>query len=197
MKTVSSGVRLASWNDFTRTLAAWWANPLLRHARRDHPMALRGVRVGIILAAPILAALAILAWITSFRPLGALLMGVSLGGVLAPALIAPVASADRVARQMHYSKQDPRRLTDLGDEEIVWGLMFVTLWRLRWLITVGLALTPVLVIGVLRLDVSEFAIWRDSAQVLAAATPASRAPFLRSDGATEVLLRARHGFGSD
>jgi predicted membrane protein len=193
VKTAADWVRPASWSKVRETLAVWWANPLLRHARREHPLALRRVRMGILIAGASLAGLATLAWAINFRPLGALLMAMSLGGVLAPALIAPVASADRVARQMHYSRQDPRRLTDLSDGEIVDGLALVTLWRLRWLIVIGLALTPALIIGVLRLDVSEFTIWRDSAQVLAAATPAARAPFLRSDGVIPVfrlVLRA-------
>jgi hypothetical protein len=113
-------------------------------------------------------------------------MGVSLGGVLAPVLIAPVAGADRIARQMRYSRLDPRRLTDLDPAEVAWGLALVTLWRLRWWIAAGLALTPVLVIGVLRLDVATYHAWRESAAALGE-TAEARARFLRPDGGLPVF----------
>lgn len=161
---------------------SWWRNPLLHHAQRLKPMPLNRVRRGLVIGAGALAFVAILAWITHWRPGGAALMGLSLGGVLAPVAAAPVASADRVARQMRFSRQDPRRLTDLDSPEVVWGLALVTLWRLRWLIVAALALTPALVVSILRLDVSDFTVWRDSARALGDATAAGRAVWLRPDG---------------
>jgi hypothetical protein len=87
-----------------------------------------------------------------------------------------------VARQMRYSRQDPRRLTDIDPRKVSWGLALAALWSLRWAIVAALVFTPVLVIGVLRLDVSDFATWRASAQALGEATPGGRAAGLLPGG---------------
>ncbi len=167
---------------FRPTLLHWWDNPLLRHARRDNPLPwlISGRWFGVSMAA--LALLSVLSWVLNWRPLGALLIGMSLGVVLVATLAVPLLSADRVARQMHFAKHDPRRLTDLDPREVVWGLALVTLWRLRWLIIAGLAVTPALVIGLLRIDVASFAAWGDSVQALGTSTPASAVGWLLPDG---------------
>jgi hypothetical protein len=83
---------------------------------------------------------------------------------------------------MRFSRQDPRRLTDVESHVAVWGLALVTLWRLRWFIILGLAMTPALVIGLLRLDVANFIVWQESVQALGTATPANVSNWLPSDG---------------
>ncbi len=169
-----------------------WANPLLRHARRQKPMPLHRAGQGVGLAAIVFVLLSVAAWAASWRPLGAALMGLSLAGVLAPLLAAPVASADRVARQMRSSRHNPRLLTDLHPGDVAWGLSLVTLWRLRWPLALALALTPALVVGILRLDVADFTAWQSSAQVLGEATEAGRAPFLRPDGGIPYFRLVLH-----
>lgn len=172
----------------------FWANPLLRHARRQKPFAVRRAVQAAGIAALALSALSAAAWVMNLRLLGAALMGLSMAGALAPAVIAPVASADRVARQLHSTRQDPRRLVgDLAPQEIAAGLALVTLWRLRWLIVTAAALTPALMVGILRIDVADFTVWRESAQVLGGATAAGRSPFLTAEGSIptfRLVLRA-------
>lgn len=167
---------------FGPTLLRWWQNPLLRQTRRENPLPwpLLGRWLGVSMA--VLSLLSVLAWVLNWRPLGAMLIGMSLGAVMSAMLSAPVLSADRVARQMRFPKHDPRRLTDLAPREVAWGLALVTLWRLRWLIIAGLAVTPVLVIGLLRMDVASFAAWQDSVQALGASTPAGDVGWLPPDG---------------
>jgi len=160
----------------------WWMNPLLSHARRKKP--LPQIRLGrwFALSTSGVTLLSIFAWLANLGLLRALLFGTSLGVVLAIGLAAPVLSADRVARQMRFSRQDPRRLTSLEPQGAVWGLALVTLWHLRWLIIIGLVMTPALTIGLLRLDVASFAAWRDSMQALGEAAPAGVSSWLPSDG---------------
>lgn len=168
------------------TVLRWWGNPLLHHQRRLKPLPGQVLRRRLPAAAGGLTLLAALAWVAGQsvpgRVLGALLIGLSLGAVSAPLLAAPVVGADRVARQMLYDRQDPRRLTDLDPLEVVWGLALVVLWRLRWLIVAALALTPALMISLLRLDVADFVTWRESAQALGGATAASRVHWLLPSG---------------
>lgn len=159
-----------------------WNNPLFKHARRAKPLPLRQYAQYILFAALAGAALTLLAWLTNFRVLGALLVFVSLGGVLAPLIAAPVAGADRVSRQMWRGQTDPRKITDIAATEVAWGLTLVTLWQLRWLILIAIALTPTLMIGVLRLDAGRFLAWHASAVSLGGATPGARAAYLLPDG---------------
>lgn len=168
-------------------LRRWWENPLLSHARRLEPMPLRRTRRGILIGGGVLTLVAILAWIADIRLIGALLMGLSLGAVLLPVLAAPVMSADRVSRQMVYARKDPRRLAGIDPVEVAWGLGLVTLWKLRWAIAVGLVFTPVLMVGVLRIDLSEFTAWRESALALGDATPGARSTALLPDGRIPYL----------
>nr|MBN1229621.1 hypothetical protein [Anaerolineae bacterium] len=182
------------------TLRFWWRNPLLHHARRLKPLnPALAVRV-VVVAAGIFLLLSLLAWIGFLpeisRVVGAVLAAISIGAVMLPALLAPVSSADRIARQMHYARQDPRRLTDLPPGQVAWGLALVTLWRLRWPILFGLALTPSMVVGVLRLDISAFTAWRDSAAVLGGATAAGQSAYLLPGGRipyVRLVLRAVTG----
>lgn len=134
-----------------------------------------------------LSVLALLAWMLQWRWLGASLVSLSLGAVLLPTLVAPIAGADRVARQLRFPKQDPRRLTDIPPRDVATGLLLVTLWQLRWLILAGLILTPALMIGIFRMDVAEFTVWSGSADALAGATAASRAEWLLPDGEIPVF----------
>jgi hypothetical protein len=163
-------------------LRRWWENPLLRHARRQKPLPLR--RAGQILLATmsVLTALVVLAWITGWRPLGAALTVFSLGVAVMPVLAAPVVTADRVARQMRFFRQDPRRLTDLNPQTVVWGLALVTLWRLRWLIVAALAVMPALVIGLFRLDMVQFAAWHGTSSALGTMSVAAQAGELLPGG---------------
>jgi hypothetical protein len=185
-----------AWGKAADRVRRGWDNPLLRHARRLKPMPLRRTRIGLLIAAGSLLLLDVLAWIEGWRFWGALLIGLGLGAVVAPAVVAPVVGADRVARQMRYNRRDPRRLTDLTPLEVAWGLALVTLWDLRWLIAAALALTPVLILGVLRLDVSRFAALRDSVQALGAATPAGRAGELLPGGRIPYVRLVMHALSA-
>jgi hypothetical protein len=164
----------------------WWRNPLLHHARRSNPLPLERLRVWVPAAAGALAVLALAAWLGSgLRPLrmaGSALVGLGLGLALLPVLAAPVAAADGIVRQMRRPRMDPRRLDDLPAIEVAWGLGLASLWRLRWLIVLAAAATPLLAVSVLRLDISDFAAWRQSAQALGGTTEASRAVWLLPDG---------------
>jgi len=166
----------------TAVLRRWWENPLLRHARRQRPLPFRRAGQVLLVAIALLTGLVILAWITGWRPLGAALTVFSLGVAVIPVLAAPVATADRVARQMRFLRQDPRRLTDLDPQAVVWGLALVTLWRFRWLIVAALAVTPALVIGLFRLDMAQFAAWRGTTSALGAISAASQAGGLLPGG---------------
>lgn len=157
------------------TLGRWWGNPLLHHIRWLKPLALTPALIGMAVAGGALAVLTLLAWIIGWRLPAALLMVLSLGAVLLPLILAPVVSANRTARQMGQARLDPRQLTDLDPLEVAWGLALRTLWRLRWPVIIGLACTPALLIGLLRLNLSEFAAWRDSAQTLGTAASAAEA----------------------
>jgi hypothetical protein len=148
----------------------------------------------VLLAATILlTGLSALAWVFGWRQVGAALMGISLGGAFIPVLAAPVTGADRVVRQMRFDQQDPRRLTDIEPMEITWGLGLVTLWRLRWLILIGLALTPALMVSAVRLDLSDFKVWQESFQTLGRTTAAGQAEWLLNDGSiphVRIVIRA-------
>ncbi len=156
-------------------------------------MPLKQMGPGLLAAIILLTGLSILAWTLDWRQAGAALMVISLGVVFIPVLVSPVAGAERVARQMRFNQQDPRRLTDLDPIEIAWGLGLVTLWRLRWLILIGLALTPALMIGVARLDLSDFKVWQESFQTLGGTTAAGQAEWLLADGQiphVRIVIRA-------
>ncbi len=168
-----------------------WDNPLLRHVRRLKPLSLRRLRLPLGIVAALLATLTLVAWVARIRLLGAALIALSLAGVGLPVLLAPVTAAARVARQMAQPAHDPRRLPD--PPATAEGLALVTLWRLRWPIILALALTPALLIGVLRLDAASFAAWQDSALALGGATPGARAAFLLPGGGIpylRLILRA-------
>jgi hypothetical protein len=164
------------------TLSSWWGNPLFRHVRHEEPLPWQMVRRWFGPSMIVWTSLTILAWLANWRSLGALLIGISLGGVLLPGLVAPGLGADRVARQMRFPRQDSRRITNLEPLTVVWGLALTILWRLRWLIIIGLVMTPALILGMLRLDIASFIAWRDSAQALGASTPAVVSGLLPPDG---------------
>ncbi|MBN1430274.1 MAG: hypothetical protein JXB07_18030 [Anaerolineae bacterium] len=159
-----------------------WANPLLRHVRHERPLPWFVIRRWSVTAIIVVILLSGLAWVFNWRLLGALLIGASLGVILFLGLAAPVLGADRVARQMRFARYDPRRLTDLDPRVVVCGLALVTLWHLRWLIVAGIVMTPALVIGMMRLDVANFTVWRESVEALGAAAPAGASNWLPSDG---------------
>ncbi len=157
------------------TLRAWWDNPLLRHRRRLKPMPVRAVARLLPWVSGGLGLLAGAAWLIGAHPagraLGAALTVLSLGAPLAPLLAAPPLAASEAARQMAAARHNPALFADLAPNDVTWGLALIALWRLRWPVAVGLAFAPALVIGVLRLDVSSFATWRDSLQALGGAAP--------------------------
>lgn len=177
-------------------LRRWWENPLWRHARRMHPLPLRLLRYALPAAALFFTLLVVLAWALRWRALGAALMGLSLATVLMPLLIAPVTAAGRVAHQMASPTHDPRRLADLDPSEVAWGLTCVALWRWRWLLVMGLTLTPVLIVSLVRLEAASLLVWHGSAQILGAVTAAGRAGETLAGGGLPYLrlvLRAVSG----
>jgi hypothetical protein len=150
-------------------LRDWWANPLFSHARRLMPLPLDDLRRFAPIGAGALALISILTWVINWRAVGAALVGLSFGVILTLTLVTPAVGARRVARQMGVPGQDPRQLTDLAAEDVAWGLALAALWQLRWLVVLALVVTPVLVIGVLRLELSDFATWRASTEALGGA----------------------------
>lgn len=159
-----------------------WANPLLNHARRQHPLPLNMLRWLVPLAALGAAVVVIIAWLFTMRVPGALLMGISAAVVMFPVVLAPLMSAHRVARQMAIPEHDPRSLTELAPQEIITGLVLVTLWQLRWLLVFALIFTPALVISLLHIGISDAEVLRDSIQVLGAASSATRMQVLSVGG---------------
>ena len=180
-------------------LDRWWSNPLLHHARRLKPLPFDRVKKWWLPLTGVLSALAIIFWIAghSFGRLpGAVLTGLSLGAAIIPAIIGPAMSGAWVARRFDEPANDPRQLTDLAPESVSWGLALTVLWRLRWPILIGLAFTPALIVGVLRMDMADFITWRESARALGTATDASRAAWHLSEGRVpyfRLFLRAISG----
>jgi hypothetical protein len=169
-------------------LQGWWENPLFSHARRLKPAPLDRLRLAAPIGAGALAIISALTWLARWRVIGAALVGLSFGVILTLLLLAPAISARRVARQMGTPGQDPRRLVDMGAGDVAWGLALAALWQLRWLVALALVVTPVLAIGVLQIDLSDFASWRASSEVLGEAgvvdpsvrlLPGGRIPFFR------------------
>jgi hypothetical protein len=170
-----------------RVLRRWWENPLLRHARRLHPMPERATGRALPYAMLGFGALAALAWaatgaVPAGRSVGAGLTGLSLAAVLIPVVAATPVCAGRTAGQLAAAGRDPRGLADLPPGTVAEGLILTGLWPLRWLIVAGIALTPALVVNVVRLDAASFGSWQESAQALGGATPASRAAWLVTRG---------------
>jgi hypothetical protein len=169
-------------------LRGWWANPLLAHARRLNPALPEGLRLAVPIGAGALALISILTWVANWRVIGAALIGLSLGVIVTLVLVAPAVSSRRVARQMQVPGLDPRQLNDMAAGDVVWGLALAALWQLRWLVVLALVVTPVLVIGVLRLQASDFATWQASTEALGGVgvvspstrlLPGGRIPFFR------------------
>lgn len=161
-------------------LRRWWENPLLRHARRLHPMPVGALSRALPYAMFGFTALVALAWagvgvVPAGRSIGAGLTGLSLAAVLLPTMAAAPVCAGRTARQL---AREPRSLGDLPPGTVAEGLILTGLWPLRWLIVAGIALTPALMLNVVRLDIASFGSWQESAQALGGATPASRAAWL-------------------
>jgi hypothetical protein len=168
-------------------LRRWWENPLLNHARRLHPMPVGALSWALPYAMFGFAALAGLTWaatgvVPAGRIVGAGLTGLSLAAVLLPVTAAAPVCAERTASQLAAVGRDPRGLADLPSGTVVEGLILTGLWPLRWLIVAGIALTPALMLNVVRLDVASFGSWQESAQALGGATPASRAAWLVTGG---------------
>lgn len=179
------------------TALRWWSNPVFQQARRPKPLPLRGLRTVLPVLAGGLFLLSIGLWVVNFRLGGAALVGLSVGVVLALALVAPAAAAHRAATQLRAVRANPAALADLSSESVTWGLALAGLWRLRWLIVVALALTPALMVGLLRIDASTYAVLSRSARELGAATDAAgRAIDLLPGGrvpAVRLGLRALSG----
>jgi hypothetical protein len=121
--------------------------------------------------------LPILAWVIDSRLLAAALVGLSVGAALLPVLAAPVVSAGVVPLA-----RDDAKFTTLQPEDAAWGAPLAAMWRLRWLILGGLALTPALMVGLLRLDLSAFSAYHDSVAALGSAAPVDQARLLLPGG---------------
>jgi hypothetical protein len=138
---------------------------------------------------------ALLAWVTRLRIAGAILFALSLGGVGLPLIVSPIASADRVARQMRRQRQDPRALTDIPARDVAWGLALVTLWRLRWPFVIGLVCTLPLLVGLLRIEAAELSTWQESMRALGDAASAAQAGYLPGERlpVLRIIVRAATG----
>ena len=204
--TVATGpvrlVRAALYGIAGPTARRWWNNPLLRHARRSKSLPLGLLRVIVPWLGVLLALGAGVAWllaeqfIEAARVAGAALVGLSLGMALLPVAAAAPVAAGLAARQADIAWHDPDLVADTGTDVFVWGLALTALWRLRWLVVIGLVFSPALAVSLLRLDVVSFTAWHDSAIALSGATTASRAAWLLPDGGIpffRLVLRALTG----
>lgn len=176
-------------------LEAAWRNPLLVDARFRHPLSPLVTGRLLPIAAGVLAIAAGVAWLTAeTRPgrlAGTALTGVSLAFVLGLLLaVAPLAAiaARGLLDDLHGGAW--RFSTDAL--ETAQGLLLTALWRVRWPALLALALTPALVVGMLRLEISSYVAWRGATSALGGAA-SERAAALLVDGripAVRVALRA-------
>ncbi len=180
---------LRMWSDETirPVLRGWWKNPLFHHARRSNPMP-KALALQVIGGGAAVSLLLVgLAWALNIRLLAALMAGISLAPSLLMVVAAPFLAADRLVRLSYHPRHDPRLIEGIAAREVTWGLVLATLWRLRWPIMIALMLTPALVVSVMRLEVADFATWRDSAAALGMASEAARTDLLRADGAIPLF----------
>ncbi len=135
-------------------LAAWWANPLLRHRRMSAGVPAVVVRMVLPALAGLLFAATVAAWLLAESPagrwLGAALAALSIAGAAAPLLLAPPLAALEGLRVAAHGESAIR---DLGAETAAWGAALAGLWRLRWAALAALAVLPALLVTVLRLSV--------------------------------------------
>lgn len=191
MREAFSGLwgHLRAWfNETIRpVLRGWWKNPLFHHARRSNPMP-KALTLQVIGGGAVASLLVVgLAWALNIRLIAALMAGISLAPGLLMVVGAPFLAADRLVRLSYHPRNDPRLIEGVEAREVTWGLALATLWRMRWLIVIALMLTPALIISVMRLDLSDFATWRDSAAALGVASGAVRTDLLRPDGAIPLF----------
>lgn len=163
-------------------LAHWWGNPLLVAARQQHPMSPVIFRRALPIGTGALAALAVISWLLNLREIGAGLVGVSIGVMLIVVLAAPVTGSAQTASHWRNIPRGSPQSVSASPLDTVWGLALIALWSLRWAVLVGIAFTPALMIGLLRLDIAGFSAFRDSVQSLGSAAPPEAASQLLPGG---------------
>ena len=160
------------------TLARWWNSPMLSQERRDHPLPPRLSGRMLLLCAGGVMLIPIAAWVIDIRLVSAAVLGLCLASAALPILAAPIIGAGMAA-----AARDQSTFTSTSPGDAALGAALVTLWRLRWLIAVGLALTPALMVSLLRLDIATFSAYRDSVLALGSAAPTDQVSLLLPGGA--------------
>lgn len=154
-----------------------WQDPVLSRERQARPLPGRLLSQVLPVAAGLLTLLPILAWAIDSRLVSAVILGLCLGAASLPVLAAPIAGALTAS-----SARDQSTFTAASPTDAARGSMLAAVWRLRWLIVVGLALTPALVISLLRLDFAAFSAYRESVLALGSAAPPEQVRLLLPGG---------------
>lgn len=189
----SAGGRAQQW--VASRIDAAWRNPLLVDARFRHPMSPFVARRALPVIAGLLALAAGGAWLVAdTRPgrlAGTALTGIGLALVLG--LLLAVTPLAAIAARRLLDDLDSGMLRSASDAVgTANGMVLAALWHVRWPALLALAVTPALIMGSLRLEVSSYAAWRDTTSALGNAA-SERAAELLVDGripAVRVALRA-------
>jgi hypothetical protein len=184
-------LRSDSAASIAQVVSGLWNNPLLSRERQLQPLPRKLVSRTLPITAGALTLLPIIAWAFDSRWGGAALLGVCLGMTLIPVLAAPILSATFV-----FAARDASVFTAISPGDAAIGCTLRALWRIRWLVMIGLALTPALIVSLLRLDVAAFSAYRESALALGSAAPPEQMRLLLPGGAIpyfRLSLRAVSG----
>jgi len=151
---------------------------MLGKERQAHPLPPRLAGRTLALIAGGLVLVPIAAWLIDIRLVSAAVLGVCLASSALPILAAPIIGAGAAP-----AARDQSTFTSTSPADAALGAVLVTLWRLRWLIVAGLALTPALMVSLLRLDVATFTAYRDAVMALGSAAPPDQVGLLLPGGA--------------
>lgn len=154
-----------------------WNNALFSKDRQARPLPPNLMTRTLPIAAGVLMLLPIVAWVIDIRLISAIVLGICLAAAALPALTAPFLGAGTAA-----AARDQSTFTSMSPADAALGSAMVALWRLRWMIVVGLALTPALMISLLRLDVATFSAYRDAVLALGSAAPPDQVQLLLPGG---------------
>jgi hypothetical protein len=178
---------------FGPTSRRWWENPLLHTARSQKPIVWHILWKVLAVSAAVLMLVAAVAWIITDRTLGVVMLALPLGIILLTLVLAPIQGVVSAASHFKEAVANPRQMSTADPVELVWGMVLVGMWRLRWLLVICLALTPAMVVSILHVDLSTFSNYRDSVIALGSAAPPDQVQLLGTDAAIpffRLFLRA-------
>jgi len=159
-----------------------WNNRLFSQERIAKPLPPGLMTRTLPIIAGVTMLLPIAAWIINIRLVSAVVLGICLAAAALPALAAPVVGAGISAQA-----RDQSTFTTTSPAEAALGSALVALWRLRWPVVVGLALTPSLMISLMRLDAATFSAYRDAVLALGSAAPPDQVQLLLPGGQIPYL----------